>query len=55
MNYAVDSLLQIIPHHSCLAAACFAEYTVVDQHQQIVATWKTCTRTWHSDAAASEG
>jgi len=45
-DYPVDTLVQVVPHHSCLAAACFPEYTVIDEFDRVIDTWRTCDRVW---------
>ena len=38
-DFPVGSLLQIIPNHSCLTAALFPEYHVVEKNQ-VVDQWR---------------
>ena len=38
----VGSKLKIIPNHSCLSAACFDRYFVVDAENKVVDTWQRC-------------
>eukprot|EP01089_Gocevia_fonbrunei_P004743 TRINITY_DN14797_c0_g1_i1.p1 TRINITY_DN14797_c0_g1~~TRINITY_DN14797_c0_g1_i1.p1 ORF type:complete len:389 (-),score=64.21 TRINITY_DN14797_c0_g1_i1:64-1230(-) len=44
-KFPIGSFLRIIPNHSCLSAACYSEYKVLNDKDQIISIWKTC-REW---------
>lgn len=44
-NFLIGSQLSIIPHHSCLTAACFP-FCYVMKDGRIVEKWETCPRLW---------
>jgi D-serine deaminase-like pyridoxal phosphate-dependent protein len=44
-KYPIGSKLLIIPHHSCLTAACFPECVIL-RDGKVIGTWKTCPRGW---------
>jgi len=47
-QFKINSLLKIIPNHSCLACACYNKYEVVDDNDsdKIIDQWETC-RGWY--------
>ena len=52
-DFPIDSRLQIIPNHSCLTAACYPSYHVIDAQNDtpdlsvpVVDNWETCLRVW---------
>lgn len=47
-NYPLGSKLKVVPQHSCLAAACFPKFTVIDNEENfnIVGEWETAPREW---------
>jgi D-serine deaminase-like pyridoxal phosphate-dependent protein len=42
----VGKKLMIIPHHSCLTAACFEELSIIDSENNVKGFWKTAPRKW---------
>jgi len=44
-KYPIGTLLRITPNHSCLTAACYSKYYIMDEGC-IVDEWKTAPRVW---------
>mmetsp|Transcript_8071 Transcript_8071/g.10009 ORF Transcript_8071/g.10009 Transcript_8071/m.10009 type:complete len:121 (+) Transcript_8071:888-1250(+) len=44
-EFPIGSQITIIPHHSCLTAACFPSYSIMQDNKPID-SWLTCPRTW---------
>lgn len=43
----VNDVVKVMPNHSCLAAACFPKYFILDKDGcTIIDEWKTCPREW---------
>ncbi|KNC74755.1 hypothetical protein SARC_12706, partial [Sphaeroforma arctica JP610] len=42
----VGSVIQIVPNHACLAAACYQRYAVVDRDDIVVQWWHRCPSGW---------
>jgi D-serine deaminase-like pyridoxal phosphate-dependent protein len=46
-SLSVNSFVKIMPNHSCLAAACYPKFYVVDSDcETVIDEWKTCPRDW---------
>jgi len=50
-KFAVGSLLQIVPNHSCLSCYCYDNVHVVNERMEVIDVWKTCPR--HSSSSSS--
>jgi len=44
-KYPIGSIVRIYPNHSCLTSACYSQYYVVDDSDEIISIWKNC-REW---------
>jgi len=45
-QFPLGSQVRIIPNHSCLTAACFPKYYVVNGDDNVIDEWTTCERIW---------
>lgn len=46
-SVSVNDVVKIMPNHSCLAAACFPKFYVVDSDgKTVIDEWHTCPREW---------
>ena len=45
-EFHVGKLIKILPNHSCLSAAHFDKFHVVDEYDTLVDVWETSKREW---------
>ncbi|MDG1708880.1 MAG: hypothetical protein P8H03_08960, partial [Emcibacteraceae bacterium] len=41
-TYPIGTHLRILPNHSCMTAAAYEQYNVVDGSDEIIETWQRC-------------
>eukprot|EP01095_Lingulamoeba_sp_RSL-Kostka_P018201 TRINITY_DN988_c0_g1_i1.p1 TRINITY_DN988_c0_g1~~TRINITY_DN988_c0_g1_i1.p1 ORF type:complete len:425 (+),score=145.23 TRINITY_DN988_c0_g1_i1:124-1398(+) len=46
-RFPVGMKLKIYPNHSCLTAACYPHYYILDDEDNVVDIWKTSPRVWN--------